>query len=87
MPREMNPENDATHRVVIIQPRYWRKPGEAPAEEYTWTRCYGPYSKLGTAKGILKKELDSLLLWATDAEREKIGGWIEKSATEWRRVE
>lgn len=51
----------------------------------TYIRHLGPYSKLGTAKGILTGET-----WDTYENRMKwdaVGGWIEKAEITWTGVE
>lgn len=81
MSRSMRVNHDVTHRVVITIPWQRSDNGDSGA----WTHCYGPYSKLGTAKGILAKELASARRFRDNPD--SVEGWIERSSVTWERVE
>lgn len=80
MPRELS---DCSFRAVIN-----RKGKRVDDTDYSYDVHYGPYKIIGTAKGILTKELN----WA-ERPSNKLGpkvtvtGWIEQAQTKWEKVE
>lgn len=92
--RRLVTDGDDVYRVVVVRRKKVQHPdyvqgGRVPywkLLDEMYNTEYGPYNKLGTAKGVLTREAvdtagDGSLRW------DVVAAWVEKANTTWEKVE